>query len=76
MERDGIVNDGIERLLKAPETGRRIDQAVREIEARYEQQSKGLGKVARAALWWRKRREIRAAVEKIAPSRACYARND
>jgi len=72
METEKIVADGYERLWADPGNQKRIEQAVLEIEAKYERESAGLSRIARAKRWFRMRREIRAAVAKIAPSSACY----
>ena len=74
MDKARIVVEGRERLLADPESRKRIEQAVQEIRAQYEREARGLGKIARARRWLRMQRELRMAVERIAPSRGCYFR--
>ena len=71
---DGIVAGGRHNLLKHPETQQKIDAAVREIRVRYAQERKVAGIIARIRLWFRIRREVRAAIETVAPSAGCYMR--
>lgn len=72
MPRQSIVEDGRERLLADPEARKRLDQAIEEIRARYAQEARGLSLLGRARRWLRLQREIREAVERIAPSRGVY----
>jgi len=72
MKKDRIVSDGRIRLLKDPATRDRIGQATAEIKERFNQEMKGAGLLTRLTLWFRMRKAIRQAVEKIAPSRGMY----
>jgi len=59
-------------LLKDPSTQDRIKQVISGIKARYAQDAKGANILARLSLWLQMRKDIRAAIDKIAPSRGCY----
>jgi predicted acetyltransferase len=74
MTMERLVIDGRARLLVDPETQNRIDRAVQEIRAKYTRESQGLGRLVRAKRWFQMRKEIRVALEQIAPSAACYIR--
>ena len=75
MNEDRIVAGGRERLLKDPANQKRLDGAVRAIRTRYAPQMKDVGLIARTRLWFRMHKEIRAAIEAIAPSRGCYIKH-
>lgn len=70
--KDRIVSDGRIRLITDPATRERIGQATAEIKERFKQEIQGTGLLTRLALWFRMRKAIRQAVEKIAPSRGLY----
>ena len=59
-------------LLKDPSTQDQIKQEVSGIKARYAQAAKGASVLARLSLWLRMRKDIHAAIDKIAPSHGCY----
>jgi len=72
MGPERIVADGHDRLLADPENQKRVDHAVQEVRAKYAKESQGLGRLARARRWLQMRREIRVAVQQMAPRGACY----
>ena len=72
MKNDRIVSDGRIRLLKDPANRDRVDQATAEIKERFKREMKGAGLLTQLTLWFRMRKAIRQAVEKIAPSRGMY----
>ncbi len=74
MIKNQIVSDGLRRLLKAPETREQINQAIAEIKKRFDLEMQGAGLFTRVALWFRMRKAIREATDKIVPSRGCYLR--
>jgi len=59
-------------LITDPATRERIGQATAEIKERFKQEIQGTGLLTRLVLWFRMRKAIRQAVEKIAPSRGLY----
>jgi len=72
MDADRIVADGQDRALNATGNRKQLDDAIREIRSRYDQEARDRSAVVRVRLWFQMRREIRAAVEQIAPSTGCY----
>jgi len=74
MDANRIVSNGRANCLGASGNRKQVDDAIREIRARYDQQTRGRGIGARVRLWFEMRKEMRAAVERIAPSRGCYLR--
>ncbi len=74
MNETGIVADGRSNLLAASDNQQKVAAAVQELEQRYAERMKMAGPAARLRLWFRKRRELQAAIESIAPSSACYAK--
>jgi|GEM_PF-3442385 len=72
MDKDRIIANGRTALLKDAGTQKKIGDAMREIRMRYEQEMKGRTLIARINLWFQMRKELRAAAERIAPSRGCY----
>jgi hypothetical protein len=72
MNHEGIISSGRRMLLKDPSTQDQIKQVVSGIKARYAQDAKGANILARLRLWLRMRKDVRAAIDKIAPSRGCY----
>jgi len=75
MTRERIVSGGRIKLLKDPATRERIGQATAEIKERFMRDMKGAGIFTRLVLWFRMRKAIRQAIEKIAPLRGCYLKN-
>ena len=55
-----------------PRNQRKIDQAISEIRTRYDAKMMKAPVFTRIWLWFCMRKEVRAAVERIAPSRGCY----
>jgi head-tail adaptor len=72
MDANRIVANGRANLLNDAGTQKKLDDAIREIRSRYAQEMKAEGLIARIRLWLRMRKEIRAAVERVAPSNGCY----
>jgi hypothetical protein len=59
-------------LLKDPASRERIAQATAEIKDRFRREMADAGVFGKMKLWFRMKRAIRAAREKIAPSSGCY----
>jgi hypothetical protein len=74
MDANRIVANGRANCLGASGNRKQVDGAIREIRARYDQEVRARGIGTRVRLWFEMRKEIRAAVERIAPSRGCYLR--
>jgi hypothetical protein len=72
MDASRIVANGRANALSDPGNRKQLDDAIREIRTRYDQEMRTRGMGARVWLWFQERREIRAAVERIAPSSGCY----
>ncbi len=72
MNRDRIVACGRGNVLADPGNEKKADDAIREIRARYAREAKPAGLMARTRRWFRMRREIRAVIDRLAPSRGCY----
>lgn len=74
MNMNRIVVNGQANVLKDPGNQQKIDDAVGEIRARYDQEMKTAGAITRIRLRFTMWQEMRRAAERLAPSRGCYFR--
>ena len=72
MDTNRIVANGRANALNDPGTRKQLDDAIRQIRSRYDQEAKTGSVAIRVRLWFQMRRDIRRAVERIAPSTGCY----
>ena len=72
MKMNRIVADGRTNVLHDSTNQQKLDEAVREIMTRYDQEMKTSKTIPRIRLWFRMKKEMREAVERLAPTRGCY----